>query len=111
MNECERTEFYPLSLILLDLLSRQLSILNPMRSLGGGAEPHLSIGFVFRIVAVKPNNLAVAFEGENMGCDPIQKPAIVRDHNRTTSEALQRFFKRAQRVHNQVIRRLVQQQD
>jgi hypothetical protein len=59
-----------------------------MRSLGGSAEPILSIGLVFRIVAVKPNNLAVAFEGEDMGRDPIQKPAIVGDHDRAPGKIL-----------------------
>src|SRR5439155_10929333 len=91
--------------------SRQLSILDPMRSLRGCTKPTLTIGLVFRIVAIKPNRLAVTFEREDMGRDPIQKPAIVRDHHRATSEALQRLFKRAQGVHVQVARRLVEQQN
>jgi len=58
-----------------------------MRLLSGGAEPALAISLVFRIVAVKPNNLAVAFEGEHMSRDPIEKPAIMRDQHRAI-----RFF-------------------
>src|SRR5215510_10677820 len=82
-----------------------------MRSLGSGAEPILAIGLVFRIVAVKPNNLAVAFEGKDMSRDPIQEPAIVRDDNGTTSETFQRLFERAQSVHIQIVRWFIEQQN
>jgi len=75
------------------------------------AEPTLSIGFVFRIVTVEPNHLAVAFEGENMGRNPIEKPAIVGDHHRAAGEVLQCLFKRAQRVHIQIVRRFIEQQN
>src|SRR6266508_3646991 len=70
----------------LQLPARQLSILDPMGSLRAGAKPHFSIGLVFRIVAVKPNNLAVAFEREDMGRDAIEKPAIVGNHHRAAGE-------------------------
>jgi len=73
---------------------RQLPVLDPMRVLRGGAEPHLSVRLVFRIVAVEPDDLAVTFEREDIRRDPIEKPAIVRDHNRATGEAFQRFFTR-----------------
>src|SRR5437899_2362221 len=76
--------------------SRQLPILDPMRPLRGRAKPNLSIGFVFRIVAIKPDSLTVAFEREDVGRDPVEKPTVVRDYHRATSEALQSLFKRAQ---------------
>ena len=82
-----------------------------MRLLRGRAKPQLAIGLVFRIVAVKPNNLAVAFEGEHMGRDPVEKPAIVGDHDHAPGKIFQRFFERAQRVHIQVIGRFVEQQN
>src|SRR5262245_32042003 len=57
--------------------ARQLSIFDPMRSLRGGAEPGLPIRLVFRVVAIEPKSLAVPFEGENVGGDTVEKPAIV----------------------------------
>src|SRR5215475_14243804 len=82
-----------------------------MRSLGGGAKAILSIGLVFRIVAVKPNNLAVAFEGKDMSRDPVQEPAIMRDNNGAASETFQRLFERAQSVDIQIVRWFIEQQN
>ena len=45
-----------------------------------------------------------------MRCDPVEKPAIVADHNRTAGKFFQRFFQRAQRVDIQIICRFVKQQ-
>jgi hypothetical protein len=91
--------------------SRQLPVLDPMRALGGGTKPILSIGFVFRIVAVKPNHLAVTFEREDMGRDPVEKPTIMRDHHHATGKVFQRFFERAQRVHIQIVGWFIEQQN
>src|SRR5262245_49090074 len=82
-----------------------------MRSFSGRTQPNTAVGFVFRIVAVKPNNLAVAFEGKDMSRDPVQKPAIVRDDNDTASETFQRLFERAQSVHIQIVRWFIEQQN
>jgi len=82
-----------------------------MRSLRGCTKSSLSISLVFRIVAVKPNNLAVAFKGKHMSRDPIEKPTIMRDHDRAPCEVLQRFFERAPCVHIQVVGRFVEQQN
>src|SRR5207247_7057772 len=94
-----------------DLPPRQLTILDSMRLLGGSAEPALAIGLVFRIVSVEPHDFAVAFKGEHMSRDPIEKPAIVRDHDRAASKVLQRLFQSAKRVYVQVVGRFVEQQD
>jgi hypothetical protein len=65
----------------LDSAARQGSILVPMRLLGLGAQASLAIGLVLGIVAVEPNRFAFAFEGEDMGRDAIEKPAIMGDHH------------------------------
>ena len=41
--------------------------------------------------------------------DPVKKPAIVRDHYRTTRKIRQRDFKRAQRFHIQIVGRFIKQ--
>src|SRR4030095_8805407 len=64
-----------------------------------------------RIVAVKPNDLAVTFEGEDVSRDPVEEPAIVGDHDHAAGKTFQRLFERAQGVHIQVVGRFVEQQN
>ena len=54
--------------------------------------------------------MAVAFEGEDVGGDAVEEPAIVRDHDGAAGELQQRVLERAQRVDVEVVGRLVQQQ-
>jgi hypothetical protein len=46
----------------VDLASRELAILDPMWLFCGGAKPEFAIGFVFRIVALKPGDMAVTLK-------------------------------------------------
>jgi len=66
-----------------------------MPVVGFSAKPHLVVDFVFRIVAVEPHHFAVAFEGEHVGRDAIEKPAIMGNHHGAAGGVFQRFFKRA----------------
>ena len=43
-----------------------------------------------------------------MGRDSIQKPAIVRDHNRASRKPDQSFLERAERIDIEIIRGLVE---
>jgi hypothetical protein len=52
---------------------------------------------------------AVALEGEDVGRDAVQEPAVVRDDDRAAGEVLERLLDRADRVDVQVVRRLVEQ--
>ena len=65
---------------------------------------------VLRVVALEPDDLAVALEGEDVGGDAVEEPAIVRDHDRAAREAQQRLLERAQRLDVEVVGRLVEQQ-
>jgi len=93
------------------LASRQLPVLNPMRLVGGGAEALVAVGFVFGIVSLKPRDLAVAFEREDVRRDAIEEPTVMANHYGAAGKILQRLFERAHRVDVQIIRRLVQQQN
>ncbi len=53
---------------------RQTTILNPMRLIGILAQARFAIRFIIRIVPLKPHHFAVAFKGQNMRGDAIQKP-------------------------------------
>ncbi len=89
---------------------RQLAVANPVRLIGLDAQAPLAIRFVIGVVAFKPHDLRIALEGQNVGGDAIQKPAIMGNDHRATGEGEQRFFQRPQRLHIQIVGRLVQQQ-
>src|SRR5262245_59592725 len=91
-------------------LSCQLSIFDPMRLIGGGAQAPLAVGFIVLIVALEPHDLTIALKGEHVGRNPIQKPAIVADDNRAAGEIEQRFLEGTKRIDVEVVRRFVEQQ-
>ena len=61
------------------------------------------VGFVFLVVAVEKHSLAVAFGGEDVGADAVEKPAVVADDHDAAGKFEQRVFQRAQRFHVQVV--------
>src|SRR5690348_6024662 len=65
---------------------------------------------VFLVIALEPNHLRVAFEGEDVGSDAIEEPAIVRDHHRAAREGEQRLLERPQCLHVEIVGRLIEQQ-
>jgi hypothetical protein len=54
--------------------------------------------------------VAVAFKGQDVRGDAVEEPAVVRNHDHAAREREQRLFERAQRVHVQIVRRFVEQQ-
>src|ERR1051326_1017217 len=83
---------------------------DPVGPLGLGAEPLAPVLLVGVEVALEPADLAVALEGQDVGRDAIQEPAVVGDDHRTAGEAQQRLLEGAQRVDVEVVGRLVEQQ-
>src|SRR5688572_11175558 len=65
---------------------------------------------VLLVVALEPDHLAVALEGEDVGRDAVEEPAVVRDHDGATGEVQQRLLERPQRLDVEVVGRLVEQQ-
>ncbi len=61
-------------------------------------------------VALEPRHLRVALEGQHVGGDTVQEPAVVGDHHRAAGEFQQRVLQRAQRVDVEVVGGLVEQQ-
>ena len=52
---------------------------------------------VFRVAAFKPGGFALPFKGEDVRCDAVEKPAVVRNHHHAAAKFLQTLFERAQR--------------
>jgi hypothetical protein len=69
-----------------------------------------AVGLVVLVVALEPDHLAVALERQHVGGDAVQEPAVVADHDGAAREADERLLERAQRVHVEVVGRLVEQQ-
>ena len=81
-----------------------------MRLVGLGAEAAVPVGLVVLVVALEPDDLAVAFERQDVRRDAIEEPAIVADDDGAAGERQQRLLERAQRVDVEVVGRLVEQQ-
>src|SRR5690242_19663014 len=78
---------------------------------GGGAEAALQVGLVVGVVALEPDDLAVALEGEHVRRDPVEEPAVVADDHGAAGEVEQRLLERAERVDVEVVGGLVEQED
>src|SRR5713101_5299560 len=81
-----------------------------MRLVGVAAQTAVAVGLVILVVALEPFDVAVALEGQHVGGDAVEEPAIMADDHRTAGEIDQRLFQRAQRVDVEVVGRLVEQQ-
>src|SRR5215469_18775340 len=79
-----------------------------LRSLLAPAPPEVLD--VFLVIALEPNDLRVALEGEDMGRDAVEEPAVVRDHHGAAREGEQRLLERPQRLHVEIVGRLIEQQ-
>src|SRR5947209_12776614 len=91
-------------------LLAKLLILYAMRLVGGGAEAGVPLLLIDLVVALAPDDAAVALEGEHVRRNAVEEPAVVRDDDGTAAEVDERVFERTQRVHVEVVGRLVEQQ-
>src|SRR5229473_2812744 len=87
----------------------ELSIAYPVRLVGVGAKALAALSFVHLIIAFAPDRLAVALESEDVRGDAVEKPAVVADDHGATAEVQQGIFQSSQRLHVEVIGRLVEQ--
>ena len=84
-----------------------MPVLDAVRLIGCRAEPRPAVGFVFGVVAIEEDDTAVAFKGENVRGDAVQKPAVVADDDGAAGEILSRLFERAHGVDVEVVGRFV----
>ena len=57
--------------------SVELPVLDPVRLVGVGAEAARAVRLVVLVVALEPLDVAVALEGEDVGGDAVEEPAVV----------------------------------
>src|SRR5688572_13274597 len=92
-------------------LPGQRLVLDAVRLVGVGAELLAADGLVLAEVALEPAHLAVALEGEHVGGDAVEEPAVVADDHRAAGVGVERVLQRPQRVDVEVVGGLVEQQD
>jgi len=85
------------------LRAHQRLVFDAVRLVGFGAEATAAVGFVIGVVALEPHRLAVALEGEDVGGDAVQEPAVVGDDDGAAGIVEERLFKRAQRVDVKIV--------
>ena len=61
-------------------------------------------------IAFEPFDMAVVFEGQDVGRDAVEKPAVMADDDGAAGEILQRLFQRAQGIDVEIVGGLVKQQ-
>src|SRR5207253_1675702 len=81
----------------------QAAVFDAVRPLGLGAEPAAAVGLVVLVVALEPDDAALALEGEDVGGDAVEEPAVVADDDRAAREVDERVLERAQRVDVEVV--------
>src|SRR5208337_83418 len=89
---------------------RESSKLRFRRIERGGAEAAELVLLVGLEVALEPLDMAVAFESEDVRGEPVEEEAIMADDHGAAGEILQRRLKARQRLHVEVVRRLVEEE-
>src|SRR5712672_3408170 len=56
-------------------------VADAMRLIGLGAQAPVPVSLVIGVIPLEPHDLAVALEGQHVGRDAVEKPAIVRDND------------------------------
>ena len=64
---------------------------------------------VLRVGALVEDYIAIALKRENVGCDTIQEPTVVRDNYRTTCEVLQALLQCTKGVYIDIVGWLIEQ--
>ena len=82
-----------------------------MRHDGVVAEAAHLVLLIVLEVTLEPFDVAVAFEGQDVGRNTIEDPAVMADDHGAAGEILQRLFQRAQRIDVEIVGRFVEQDD
>src|SRR6266849_9345286 len=85
-------------------------VLDPVRDGGIDAEPPLLVLLVVLKIALEPFDVALALEGEHVGGDAVEEPAVVADDDGAAGKILQRLLERAQGVDVEVVGGLVEKE-
>src|SRR6202162_5062298 len=89
---------------------RELLVLDPVRDRRIRPQAAHLVGLVVLEVAFEPLDVALPFEGEHVGRDAVEEPAIVADDDGAAGKILQRLLERAQRIDVEVVGGLVEEE-
>src|SRR6478736_5390094 len=73
---------------------RQLLVLHAVRNDAVLAETAHLVLLVVLEVAFEPFDVALAFEGQDVGCDAVEEPSVMADDDGAAGEIFQRLFER-----------------
>ena len=73
-------------------LSGQVAVLDASWLVRINTETFFPVRLILRVVSIEPDHLAVAFKGEDMGDNTVEKPAVVADDHRAACEFLEGLF-------------------
>ena len=74
---------------------REFLVSETLRFIGGDSQAFAALLFVSVEVSFAPVDVSIPFEGEDMGCDSVEEPAVVGDHDDAAREIEDGFFKGA----------------
>src|SRR5207249_909067 len=89
----------------------QAAVFYAVGALGRGAEAAAAVGLVVLVVAREPCHAALALEGQDVGGDAVEEPAVVTDDDGAAREIDERILERAQRVDVEVVGGLVEEEE
>ena len=65
---------------------------------GLGTQPRSPVLLVLVVGSLEPHDLGIAFERQHVGRDPVEEPAVMRDHDGAAREVDEGVLEGAQRV-------------
>ena len=92
-------------------MSRESLVLNRLRIVGVFAEALATVSFVFAPVAFEPHHLRITFVSEDVRCNTVKEPAVMRDDHGAACELEDSLFQSLQCFDIQVVRRFVKEQE
>ena len=92
------------------LLPSERSVFEAVGLVGLGTELLVPDDLVVGEVALEPAHLRVALEGQHVCTDAVEKPPVVADDHGAPGKCEEGFFKGAQGVDVEVVRRFVEEQ-
>jgi len=69
------------------------------------------IFFVIGVSAFEEIYLRITFKSQDMCCNPVEEPPVVRDNHGASRKVFEAFFQRAECVYVNIIGRLIQEQN
>ena len=87
----------------------QFLVSNAVRLVRLLSQTLLALCLICLVIALAPHRFTIALKSEYVGRDTVQEPAVVTNDDGAAAEVQQRLLQCSQRVHVEVVGRLVEQ--